>query len=186
MSGQYKDGKKVTQKAKTPKRKNAKELYVEQNMALLDHKINLLQKNIVDDFLDDQVRGQKIYERALDLVNLHPFEMLTRLAATELHLEATLFLYEETFKQKQFLETSYNKVIEKQLRNAVNKSTAKEKINQKYVHMKEVARQILDDMEQKDFKIFCRKMRAKFPMSEISNSAIRNYFKEITGLKSTK
>jgi hypothetical protein len=109
MSGKYIGGKLQTPKRKVPKRKSADELFVEHNTALLLQKLNLLQQNIADDFLDDQVRSQKIIERAINLATLHPFEMLIQLASTELHLETTLFLYEETFKQKQFLEAAYLK-----------------------------------------------------------------------------
>jgi hypothetical protein len=113
MSGQYKDGKPFEPKPKTPKRKSADELFVEHNTALLLQKLNLMQQNIADDFLDDQARSQKIIKRAINLATLHPFEMLIKLASTELHLEATLFLYEETYKQKQFLEAEYLKVGKK-------------------------------------------------------------------------
>ena len=114
MSGrQFKDGKPIDPKQKRPKRKSADELFVEHNTALLRQKINLLQENIADEFLDDQVRVKKIIERAINLVTLHPFEMLLKLAATELHLETTLFLYEETYKQKEFLEAEYIKIGEK-------------------------------------------------------------------------
>jgi hypothetical protein len=41
-------------------------------------------------------------------------------------------------------------------------------------------------MDEKDFKLFRRKMRAKFAKEEISDSSLSNYFKEITGLNSTK
>jgi hypothetical protein len=186
MSGQYKDGKPFEPKPKTQKRKSADELFVEHNTALLLQKLNLLQQNIADDFLDDQARSQKIVERAIHLATLHPFEMLIKLASTELHLETTLFLYEETFKQKQFLEAAYLKSGKKSLDNAVKKSTGKAKVSQKYIQVKEFARQIIADMKQRDFKVFCRKMRAKLTATEVSDSAIRNYFKEITGLKSTK
>ena len=110
MSGKYIGGKLQTPKRKVPKRKSADELFVEHNTALLLQKLNLLQQNIADDFLDDQARSQKIIKRAIDLAALHPFEMLIKLASTELHLETTLFLYEETYKQKQFLETEYLKL----------------------------------------------------------------------------
>jgi hypothetical protein len=186
MSGKYIGGKLQTPKPKAPKRKSADELFVEHNTTLLLQKLNLIQQNIADDFLDDQARSQKIIERAIDLANLHPFEMLIKLASTELHLEATLFLYEETFKQKQFLESAYLKSGKKSLDNAVKKSTGKAKVSQKYIQAKEFARQIIADMKPRDFKVFCRKMRAKFPATEVSDSAVRNYFKEITGLNSTK
>lgn len=186
MSKQYKDGKPFEPKPKAPKRKNAQELVAEHNIALLIEKLNLMKQNIADDFLDDRVRNQKIIERAIDLATLHPFEMLIKLASTELHLETTLFLYEETYKQKQFLEAAYLKSGTKSLDNAAKKSMGKAKVSQKYIQAKEFARQIIADMKQRDFKVFCRKMRTKFPVAEISDSAIRNYFKEITGLKSTK
>ena len=186
MSGKYIGGKLEVPKSKAPKRKSADELFVEHNTALLLQKIKLMQQNIADDFLDDQARSRKIVERAIDLATLHPFEMLIKLASTELHLETTLFLYEETFKQKQFLEAAYLKSGKKSLDNAVKKSTGKAKVSQKYIQAKDFARQIIADMKQRDFKVFCRKMRAKFPATELSDSAIRNYFKEITGLKSTK
>jgi hypothetical protein len=107
MSGKYIGGKLEVPKPKAPKRKSADELFAEHNAALFIQKLNLLQQNIADDFLDDQVRSKKIIERAINLATLHPFEMLIKLASTELHLETTLFLYEETFKQKQFLEAAY-------------------------------------------------------------------------------
>jgi len=180
MSGQYKDGKPFEPKPKTPKRKSADELFVEHNTALLLQKLNLMQQNIADDFLDDQARSQKIIKRAIDLVTLHPFEMLIKLASTELHLEATLFLYEETYKQKQFLEAEYLKIGKKRLDNAGN--IAKGRTSPKFL----IAEQILGDMKEKDFKIFCKKMRAKLPNQELSPSTLRKYYLEITGLKSTK
>lgn len=180
MSRQYKDGKPIDPKPKAPKRKSADELFVEHNTALLCQKINLLQENIADEFLDDQVRVKKIIDRAINLVTLHPFEMLLKLAATELHLEAALFLYEETYKQKEFLEAEYIKLGEKKLVNARN--IAKGKKSPKY----DTAKQLLDGMKDGDFKIFCKKMRAKFPNIEIAPSTLRKYYLEITGLNSTK
>jgi len=180
MSGLYKDGKPFEQKAKAPKRNSADELFVEHNTALLLQKLNLIQQNIADDFLDDQARSQKIIERAIDLATLHPFEMLIKLASTELHLETTLFLYEETFKQKQFLEAAYLKIGKKRLDNAGN--IAKGRTSPKY----EIAKQVLGGMKEKNFKIFCKKMRAKLPNIEIPSSTLRNYYLQITGLKSTK
>lgn len=186
MSRQFKDGKPFKPKPKVPKRKTADELFAEHNTALLLQKINLLQQNIADEFLDDQVRVKKIIERAINLATLHPFEMLIKLASTELHLETTLFLYEETFKQKQFLEDAYLKSGEKRLIHAANKAAGKAKLQSKYTHIKETARQILDGMKEPDYKVLLRKIRSKFSSDEVSDSAIRGYFKEITGLKSTK
>jgi hypothetical protein len=180
MVRQFKDGKQIDPKLKAPKRKSADELFVEHNTALLRQKINLLQENIADEFLDDQVRVKKIIDRAISLVTLHPFEMLLKLSATELHLEATLFLYEETYKQKEFLEAEYIKLGTKKLANAGNISKGKK--SPKY----DTAKQLLDGMEDKDFKIFCKKMRAKFPNVEIHPNTLRNYFLEITGLNSTR
>ncbi len=65
MSRQYKDGKKIEPKQKAPKRKSADEIFIEHNTALLLEKINLLKMNIADEFLDDSVRRQKIFERAI-------------------------------------------------------------------------------------------------------------------------
>jgi hypothetical protein len=186
MSVKYKDGKLFEPKPKAQKRKRVEESVNEHTIALLLHKRNLIQQNIADDFLNPEIREMMVLERIKKLENLSKNELLKRLAKTELHLEATLFLYDETFKQKKFLEDKYQKSGEKRLIQAANKTAGKAKVHGKYIHVKEVAREILDGMDQKDFKTFCRKMRAKFPMSEISNSAIRNYFKEITGLKSTK
>lgn len=180
MSGQYKDGKKSVPKPKAPKRKSAEELYVEHNTALLLQKLNLLQKNIADDFLDDKVRSQKIYERAIDLVTLHPFEMLIRLASTELHLETTMFLYHETYKQKQFLEAAYVESGTKGLVKATNIS--KGKLSPAYL----AAKELLDGMKEKNFKIFCKKMRARLSDMDLPASSLRNYYLKITGLKSTK
>jgi diacylglycerol kinase family enzyme len=180
MSGQYKDGKKIVPKPKAPKRKSAEELYVEHNTALLLKKLNLLQKNIADDFLDDKVRSQKIYERAIDLVTLHPFEMLIRLASTELHLETTMFLYHETYKQKQFLEAAYVESGTKGLVKATNIS--KGKLSPAYL----AAKELLDDMKEKNFKIFCKKMRARLSDMDLPASSLRNYYLKITGKKSTK
>ena len=180
MSDQYKDGKKIVPKPKAPKRKNAEELYVEHNTALLLKKLNLLQKNIADDFLDDKVRSQKIYERAIDLVTLHPFEMLIRLASTELHLETTMFLYHETYKQKQFLEAAYVESGTKGLVKATNIS--KGKLSPAYV----AAKELLGDMKEKNFKIFCKKMRARLSDMDLPASSLRNYYLKITGKKSTK
>jgi hypothetical protein len=180
MSGKYIGGKLQTQKPKVPKRKSANELFVEHNTALLLQKLNLLQQNIADDFLDDQARSQKIIERAINLATLHPFEMLIKLASTELHLKTTLFLYEETYKQKQFLEAEYLKLGKKRLDNAG--SIAKGRTSQKF----EIAKQVLASMKVKNFKIFCKKMRAKLPNQELHSSTLRKYYLEITGLKSTK
>jgi hypothetical protein len=125
MVRQFKDGKQIDPKLKVPKRKSADELFIEHNTALLRQKINLLQENIADDFLDDRVRVKKIIDRAINLVTLHPFEMLLKLASTELHLETTLFLYEETYKQKQFLEAEYTKLGNMKLAKAKNISKSK-------------------------------------------------------------
>ncbi len=180
MSGKYIGGKLEVLKPKVPKRKSADELFAEHNAALFIEKLNLLQQNIADDFLDDQVRSNKIIERAINLATLHPFEMLIQLASTELHLETTLFLYEETFKQKQFLEAAYIKSGQKRLIKAGN--IAKGKLNPKYA----TAKQLLDDMKEKDFKVFCKKMRAKFPSHQLPSSTLRNYYLKITGLESTR
>ncbi len=180
MDRQYKDGKPIDPKLKAPKRKSADELFLEHHTALLRQKINLLQDNVADEFLDDKVRDKKIIERAINFVTLHPFEMLLKLAATELHLETTLFLYEETYKQKEFLEAEYIKFGENKLAKAGNISKSKK--GPKY----DAAKQLLDSMKDKDFKIFCKKMRAKFPNTEIHPSTLRNYFLKITGLNSTK
>lgn len=128
MSGKFISGKLQALKGKAPKRKSADELFVEHGTALQLQKLNLLKQNIADDFLDDQVRSKKIIERAINLATLHPFEMLIKLASTELHLETTLFLYEETFKQKQLLEASYLESGEKRLIKAGN--IAKGKLTQ--------------------------------------------------------
>ncbi len=180
MSGQYIGGKLQTPKLKAPKRKSADELFVEHNTALLLQKLNLLQQNIADNFLDDQVRSQKIVERAINLATLHPFEMLIKLASTELHLETTLFLYEETYKQKQFLEAEYLKLGKKRFDNAGN--IAKGRTSPKF----EIAKQVLASVKVKNFKIFCKKMRAKLPNQELPSSTLRKYYLQITGLKSTK
>jgi hypothetical protein len=184
MSGQFKDGKLFKPKPKAPKRKTADELFAEHNTALLLQKINLLQQNIADELLNDQVRVKKIIERAINLVTLHPFEMLLKLASTELHLETTLFLYEETYKQKEFLEAEYFKLGKKRLANASN--IAKGKVKQQYTVVKDTAKQVLDEMEEKNFKLFGKKMRAKLPNYEIPSSTLRKYYLEITELKSTK
>jgi hypothetical protein len=184
MSRQFKDGKPFKPKPKATKRKTADELFAEHNTALLLQKINLLQQNIADEFLDDQVRVKKIIERAINLVTLHPFEMLLKLASTELHLETTLFLYEETYKQKEFLEAEYIKLGKKRLANASN--IAKGKVKQQYTVVKDTAKQVLDEMEERNFKLFGKKMRAKLPNHEIPSSTLRKYYLEITGLKSTK
>jgi hypothetical protein len=180
MSGQYKNGKLFEPKPKAPKRKSADELFVEHNTALLLQKLKLMQQNIADDFLDDQVRSQKIVERAINLATLHPFEMLIKLASTELHLETTLFLYEEIYKQKQFLEAEYLKLGKKRFDNAGN--IAKGRTSPKF----EIAKQVLTSMKVKNFKIFCKKMRAKLPNQELPSSTLRKYYLQITGLKSTK
>ena len=180
MASQYKDGKPIDPKLKAPKRKSADELFVEHNTALLRQKINLLKDKITDEFLDDQVRVKKIIDRAINLATLHPFEMLLKLASTELHLETTLFLYEETYKQKQFLEAEYKKLGNKKLAKA--KNISKSKKSPKY----DAAKLLLNDMKEKNFKVFCKKMRAKFPNIEIPPSTLRKYYLEITGLNSTK
>ncbi len=186
MSRQYKDGKKIEPKQKAPKRKSAEEIFIENNSALLLEKINLLKMNIADEFLDDSVRRQKIFERAIKLSTLHPFELLMQLAATEIHLETTLFLYDETFKTKNFLENEYLKLGQKRLIQAANKTAGKAKGQEKYTNVKEATRQILKTMNENDFKIFCKKMRAKLPSVKLPLSSLRKYYLEITGLKSTK
>jgi len=186
MSVKYKNGKKFELKPKAPKRKSAEELYAEHNTALLLQKLNLLQKNIADDFLDDQVRSQKIYERAIDLATLHPFEMLIKLASTELVLETTQFLYEETYRQKQFLEAEYLKLGEKRLIQAANKTAGKAKVQVKYSHVKEFVQKTLDDMKEPVYRVLLIKVRKKFSEAEVSDNTIRSYFKDVTGLKSTK
>jgi len=180
MSRLYKDGKPFEPKPKTPKRKSADELFVKHNTALLLQKLKLMQQNIADDFLDDQARSQKIINRAINLASLNPFEMLIKLASTELHLETTLFLYEETYKQKQFLEAEYLKLGKKRLDTAG--SIAKGRTSPNY----EIAKQILAGMKEKNFKIFCKKMRAKLFNYDLPSSTLRKYYLKITGLQSTK
>jgi hypothetical protein len=186
MSRVYKDGIEFKPKPKGPKRKNAKELYVEHSTALLLKKINLAKKNLVDEFLDDSVRSQKIIERAISLANLHPFEMLIKLASTEIHLEATQFLLEETYVQKQFLEDEYQKLGEKRLTQAANKAAGKSHAQAKYSHVKEFVQNILVDMKEPDYKLLLIKVRKNFSKADVSDNTISNYFKQITGLKSTK
>lgn len=187
MSGQqFKDGKPHSPKPKNPKRLTIEQSVLAKKYALLLMKFNLTQENIADDFLDEVTRNKKIIERAINLADLKPFEMLMKLAATELQLETTLFLYDETYKQKQFLESAYNNAIDKRLRDANNRTTGKAKSNSKFIATKQTAKQILDGMKEKNFDIFCRKMRAKFPEMKLSPSTLRGYFLEITGLKSTK
>ena len=180
MSSQYKNGKPFEPKSKAPKRKDAKELVAEHNIALLLEKLNLMKQNIADDFLEDRARNQKIIERAIDLATLHPFEMLIKLASTELHLETTMFLYQETYKQKQFLEAAYIKSGKKRLVKAINIS--KGKLSPAYI----VAKELLDSMQEKNFKIFCKKMRARLSNMDLPASSLRNYYLKITGKKSTK
>jgi len=186
MSRLFKDGKEYTPESKAAKPKRVEESVAEQNIALLHQKLNLIKENIADEFLDLETRHKKVYERAVSLANLHPFEMLVRLAATELHLETTLFLYDETYKQKQFLEAAYLKSGQKRLIHAANKSAGKAKVQGKYTQIKETARQILNNMKEPDFKLLRRKLRAKFSTDVVSDGTLRGYFQEITGLKSTK
>jgi len=186
MSRQYKDGKPFAPKPKNPKPKKVEEAVAEQNIALLRQKFNLITPNVADEFLDLETRDKKILQRAIELADLHPFKMLMRLAATELHLETTLFLYDETYKQKQFLEAAYIKSGEKRLIDAANRTAGKARVQNKYSHIKEIAQHILQNMQRKDFRIFCRKIRVNFKSSEISDRTLSNYFKDITGLSSTK
>lgn len=186
MSRLFKDGKEYMPKPKTPKPKRVEESFAEHNIALFLQKRNLIERNIADDFLDAETREKMVSERVEKLKNLSPHELLIRLAKTELKLEVTEFLYDEAYQQKQFLEAAYLNSGEKRLINAANRIAGKAKLQIKYTHIKETARQILDGMKEPDFKVLRRKMRANFPATEVSDSAIRNYFKEITGLKSTK
>ena len=186
MSRQYKDGKRYEPKPKVPKRKRVEESFAEHNIALFLQKRNLIERNIADDFLDAEIREKMISERVEKLKNLSPDELLIRLAKTELKLEVTEFLYDEAYKQKQFLEDAYLKSGKKRLIHAANKVAGKAKLQSKYTHIKEATRQILDGMKEPDYKVLLRKIRSKFSSDEVSDSAIRGYFKEITGLKSTK
>jgi hypothetical protein len=186
MSRVFKDGKEHTPKPKTPKPKKIKESFAEHNIALFLQKRNLIERNIADDFLDSEIREKMVSERVEKLNNFSPHELLIRLAIAELKLEITEFLYDEAYKQKQFLEDAYLKSGEKRLIHAANKVAGKAKSQSKYTHIKESARRVLNDMDEKDFKLFCRKMRAKFAKEEISDNSLSNYFKEITGLNSTK
>ena len=77
--------------------------------------------------------------------------MLLKLASTELHLETTQFLYEETYKQKEFLEAEYVKLGKKKLASAGNISKGKK--SPKY----DTAKQLLDGLEEKNYKVFCKK-----------------------------
>jgi hypothetical protein len=186
MSKLFKDGKAYTPPPKAPKRIRVEESVIEQNIALLLQKQNLIEGNIVDDFLDVEIRDRKVLERIKNLENLNQHELLMRLAKTELHLESVLFLYDETYKQKQFLEAAYLKSGEKRLIHAASRTSGKAKVQNKYAHIKETVRQILAEMEEKDFKLLLRKIRAKYSPEVVSDGAIRSYFKEITGLESTK
>lgn len=183
---QFKDGKPYIAKPKSAPKRKIDKLVSDQYSDLLLQKMNLIKDNIADEFLDVKTRDKKIYERAIKLANLHPFEMLIRLAATEIRLETTLFLYDETYNQKQFLEKSYLDAVNKRLANAASKAVGKAKKEPKYTFIKQFAKNTLDHMGKKDFKVFCRKMRVKFSVSDISAGTLRNYFKEITGLESTK
>ena len=127
-----------------------------------------------------------VSEHVEKLKNLSPHELLIRLAKTELKLEVTEFLYDEAYKQKQFLEDAYLKSGEKRLKHAANKSAGKAKAQSKYTFIKETAQQILDGMKEPNYKVPLRKICSKFSSDEVSDSAIRDYFKEITGLKSIK
>ncbi len=186
MSGKYIGGKLEMPKPKAPKRKSADELFVEHNIALFLQKRNLIERNIADDFLDAEIRERMVSDRAEKLKILSPYELLMRLAKTELHLEATLFMLDETYKQKQFLEAAYLKLGGKRLIDAANRTAGKAKVQNKYAYIKETARQILDGMKEPDFKMLRRKLRVKFSTDVVSDGAIRNYFQEITGLQSTK
>lgn len=186
MSRLHKDGKQFEPKPKSPKRKSAQESVAEQNIALLRHKSYLFQENIVHDFFNPETRKVMVLERIKKLAHLNPSELLLRLAKTELHLEVTQLLYDKTYKAKQFLENEYLKSGEKRLMQATNKTIGKAKAQEKYTQVKEVARQILRGMTEKDFKVFCRKMRANLPGMKLPPSSLRNYYLEITGLKSTK
>jgi hypothetical protein len=186
MSRLYKDGKVVMPKPKKLKPKRVEESVAEYNIALLLQKRNLIERNIADDFLDAEMRERMVLERVKKLKNLNPHELLIQLAKTELQLETTQFLFDEAYKQKQFLEEAYLKSGEKRLIHAANKTAGKLKLQSRYTLIQETAKQILDSMKEPNFKVLCRKMRAKFSSEEISDSAIRNYFKKITGLKSTK
>ena len=186
VTQQFKDGKPYTAKPKSAPKRKIEKLVSDQYSDLLQQKMNLIKDNIADEFLDIKTRDKKIYERAVKLANLHPFEMLIRLAATEIRLETTLFLYDETYNQKQFLEKSYLDAVDKRFANAASKVAGKSKKDNKYTFIKQFAQNTLGQMDKKDFKVFCRKIRVKFPISEISDGALRNYYKEITGLESTK
>jgi hypothetical protein len=186
MSRLFKNARAFTPKPKAPKRKRVEESVAEQSIALLLQKRNLIEGNILDDFLDDKIRGSNVLERVKNLENINPYELLIRLAKTELHLEATLFMLDETYKQIQFLETAYLKSGEKRSIDAANRTAGKAKEQSKYAHIKETARQILDGMKEPDFKLLRRKLRAKFSTDVVSDGTIRGYFQEITGLKSTK
>ena len=172
----------------SPKPQNAKgsKNPLLKSIALLLQKRNLIEGNILDDFLNDEIRGSNVLERVKKLENLTPYELLMRLAKTELHLEAALFMLDETYKQKQFLEAAYLKSGEKRLIDAANRTAGKAKVQNKYAHIKETARQILDGMKEPDYKVLRRKLRTKFSTDVVSDGTIRNYFQEITGLKSTK
>ena len=187
MSGrQFKDGKEYTPKPKTPKPKRIEESFAEYNIALFLQKRNLIERNIADDFLDAEIREKMVSEHVEKLKNLSPHELLIRLAKTELKLEVTEFLYDEAYKQKQFLEDAYLKSGEKRLKHAANKSVGKAKAQSKYTFIKETAQQILDGMKEPNYKVLRRKLRTKFSTDVVSDGTIRNYFQEITGFKSTK
>jgi hypothetical protein len=180
MSRQYKDGKPYEPKPKAPKRKDAQVLVSEHYIALLRQKRNLIERNLADDFLDVEIRERMVSERAKNLRNLSPDELLIRLAKTELQLETTQFLFDEAYEQKQFLEAAYLKSGEKRLVNATN--IAKGKVSRAYI----TAKQLLDGMKEKNFKIFCKKMRARLFDMNLSASSLRNYYLKITGKDSTK
>jgi hypothetical protein len=91
-----------------------------------------------------------------------------------------MFLYEETYKQKQFLEAAYIKAGKKQLTKATN--IAKGKVSLAYI----TAKELLDVMKDKNFKIFCKKMRARLSGMDLPASSLRNYYLKITGKDSTK
>lgn len=147
----------------------------------------------------------KIQEYKEQFANLSKEELLTRLAEQTVKLEAHENMGDVEANRFEFLlnffdKSKINRVAHSQ-RRRVGKNSNKSAV---HVTNKSIANEIIQELKKsktdesassidwfyasidsRDFKIFCRKMRARCKPAPAATT-LRNYFKQLTGLSSTK
>lgn len=138
----------------------------------------------IDELMDRDLRNQKILDRALKLIHLPPAELALDLAKSQILLELITPYYKEYEKQCNIFRDKYEQEIAKQYQAMKKRSEAKNASSPHLENFK-VAETILANQKVYDFTAFRRRLN-KVLGKEIPNSTARNYFREITGLASTK